>query len=52
MSKYSTEELIVDQIIANLSDRSGFDAWWEQIEPDIRDEIKESLIKNVQERLT
>lgn len=38
-----------DKIIAELSDRGGFDGWWDSIDSDIQDEIKNDLRKIVAE---
>lgn len=42
-----TAEVIVDEIITDLTDRKGFDAMWDEIDDDIRDEIRDTWIKIV-----
>lgn len=34
-------------IIADLYGRSGFDAWWEEIPPDVQQEIREEIASHV-----
>jgi len=36
-------ESLVGYILRNLMGRSGFDAWWEEIDPDVQNEIRETL---------
>ena len=38
---------IVDEIIDNLNDRSGFDGWWGNLDDDIQDEIKGEIEKSL-----
>jgi hypothetical protein len=42
---------IVDDILAELSDRSGFDGWWGDIDPDIQTEIRQALAARVETAL-
>ncbi len=37
------EKEIVNEIIDALCNRGGFDSWWENIDEDIQNEIKEEL---------
>ena len=38
-----TADDVVDAILAELSDRSGFDGWWQGIDLDVRVEIGHAL---------
>lgn len=44
-------ELIVDDIIKDLSDRKGLDNEWSQIDLDIKEEIRKTWIEIVNEVL-
>jgi hypothetical protein len=39
-----TKEEQIDKMIELLSDRRGFDGWWEDIDEDIQNEIKEEML--------
>lgn len=41
------ERNIVEAVLQNLSGRKGFDWWWLDIEPDVRAEIRASLVESV-----
>jgi hypothetical protein len=41
------ENDVVDAVLNDLEDRSGFDWWWDDIDPDIREEIKAELAAKV-----
>ncbi len=34
---------IVDRVLHCLNGRGGFDGWWQDIDPEIQDEIKQEL---------
>ena len=42
---------IVDRILADLTDRRGLRQEWEQIDPDVQDEIKQAWIEIVKEEI-
>jgi hypothetical protein len=44
------ETEIIDEIINNLCDRSGFDDWWWNIGEDIQDEIKEEMLNIIKSK--
>jgi len=46
------EQEIVDEIIDVLSDRSGFDDWWKNIDVDNQNEIKEMLVNVVKTKIS
>jgi hypothetical protein len=43
---------IVDDVLAELNGRGGFDGWWGDIHPDIRTEIRQALAARVEAALT
>lgn len=42
---------IVNAVLTDLNDRSGFDHWWCTIDPDIQREIRHALIGQVHAEL-
>lgn len=42
LREWSTKK--VDLIIRELKARSGFDSWWDSVDDDIQEEIRQSLI--------
>lgn len=40
-------ERVVEAILRDLEDRAGFDHWWDGIEMDIQEEIRETLVEKV-----
>jgi hypothetical protein len=45
----SIAEVIVGDILSELSDRAGFDSWWSSIDPEVRKELKNKLEQVVEE---
>lgn len=43
-NKIKTKTLVT-QIIDELLGRGGFDGWWDEITPDVKEEIREKLAK-------
>ena len=39
---------IVGVILYDLADRAGFDEWWENIDPDIKESIHKTLVYKTQ----
>lgn len=50
ITKSDMETEIIDEIINNLCDRSGFDDWWWNIGEDIQDEIKEEMLNIIKSK--
>jgi len=44
-----TAEDAADAVIDELNARSGFDYWWDDIDRDIQDEIRETLAERIEE---
>lgn len=44
-------ENVIHNIFDDLTDRSGFGGWWDSIDQDIQDEIRETLTNIVLEEL-
>jgi hypothetical protein len=40
---------VVEVVLNELGGRGGFDHWWDNIDEDIQDEIREKLVKLVME---
>ena len=38
-----TGAVVEDVIVGELLDRSGFDAWWDDMDPDVRLELRAAL---------
>ncbi len=47
----SLAEEIVNAIFRFLNDHSGFDHWWDDIEPETREEILEQMVLLVEDRI-
>lgn len=45
-----TARRIVNAVLNNLNGRAGFDGWWDDIDPETQEEIRESLTMLVQEK--
>ena len=45
-TKGNVEPVIAD-IIGALDDRKGFDDWWDELDEDIQDDIKDELVEIV-----
>lgn len=39
---------IVDALLDDLYGRSGFDAWWDTIDPEVQGEIREELARKLE----
>jgi hypothetical protein len=50
ITKSDMETEIIDEIINNLCDRSGFDDWWWNIGEDIQNEIKEEMLNIIKSK--
>ena len=44
-------ENIVDAVLKDLEDRSGFDWWWDGIDEDVQAEIRSALVEIVRQEL-
>ena len=42
---------IADAILANLLDRKGFDWWWHDLDADIQQDIRDEIIRTIQNGL-
>jgi len=38
---------IVTTVIETLEGRGGFDWWWEQLEPDLQEDVKAEMQRNI-----
>lgn len=38
---------VVDAVLKDLQDRSGFDHWWDDISDDVQEEVRADLIEAV-----
>jgi hypothetical protein len=48
----SDVELIAVQVIVNLTDRSGFDNWWGNLDEDIQEEILQEIVDTIRKGFT
>ena len=45
----NTSEIIVERILNDMNDRSGFDSFWDSIDEETREEIKQTWIEIIEE---